>query len=167
MASTAERQAAYRRRRAEGDGDKRLNTWISASASAALERLAKRHATTQRAMLERLILAADSAPALDVALPPDPAIRRDPKLQLRLSAEPAHSCGVEILDPAPREPGAIRSELARLMFELRNGGNDETLKVVKRRIKELRHETRDFKKNGRPSMRTIQPEDDDKETVDE
>ncbi|AYH43340.1 hypothetical protein [Azoarcus sp. DN11] len=59
MATAAERQAAYRRRRTEGDSDKRLNTWISATASAALDRLARQQATTRRAMLERLILEAD------------------------------------------------------------------------------------------------------------
>ncbi|NMG43983.1 hypothetical protein GPA22_09610 [Aromatoleum toluvorans] len=67
MATAAERQAAYRRRRAEGNGDKRLNTWISAAASAALDRLTLHHATTRRAMLERLILEADSALSVEPA----------------------------------------------------------------------------------------------------
>lgn len=59
MATTAaERQAAYRRRQAEGLGDKRLNTWISADASRALEHLARAKSMTQRAVLENLILAA-------------------------------------------------------------------------------------------------------------
>lgn len=58
-ATAAERQAAYRRRRKDGDGDSRLNTWVTASASLALDRLARHYAITRRAMLERLILAAD------------------------------------------------------------------------------------------------------------
>lgn len=61
MATTAERQAAYRLRRKEGDGDKRLNTWIGADAALALERLASHNGITRRAMLEQLILAASAA----------------------------------------------------------------------------------------------------------
>lgn len=60
----AERQAAYRRNRAtagpKGDGDKRINTWVSDASARALARLAKHHGISQRAMLERLIAAADS-----------------------------------------------------------------------------------------------------------
>ena len=58
--SNAERQAEYRARRAEaGDnGERRLNTWLSTAAALALERLARHHGLTQRAMLERLLIEA-------------------------------------------------------------------------------------------------------------
>jgi hypothetical protein len=65
MAATsgAQRQAAYRARRAEaGDnGERRINTWVSTAAALALARLARGYAVTQREMLERLILEADKA----------------------------------------------------------------------------------------------------------
>lgn len=57
--SNAERQAAYRARRHLGEGDRRLNTWISVPADLALERLARRSGITKRAMIERLALAED------------------------------------------------------------------------------------------------------------
>jgi len=61
MAKTAaQRQQDYRLRRNEGDGDRRVNTWVSTSADLALDRLARHHSTTRRGMLERLILAADA-----------------------------------------------------------------------------------------------------------
>lgn len=61
MAKTAtQRQRDYRLRRNDGDGDRRINTWIATGAGLALDRLARHHGTTRRAMLERLILAADS-----------------------------------------------------------------------------------------------------------
>lgn len=60
MAKTAtERQARYRASRNEGDGDYRLNTWISTSASLALARLARHEGVTKRALLERLVIEAD------------------------------------------------------------------------------------------------------------
>jgi hypothetical protein len=60
MAKTAaERQAAYRARRHQGEGERHLNTWISTAAHCALARLARRGGVTQRAMIERLVLAAD------------------------------------------------------------------------------------------------------------
>jgi hypothetical protein len=64
MAKTAaERQAAYRanRNRAgpNGNGERRLNTWVSTEAHLALERIARRYGVTQREMLERLIRAED------------------------------------------------------------------------------------------------------------
>lgn len=62
MAMTAaERQAAYRDRRATaGDnGERRINTWVSTGAALALDRLAQHHKLSKRAMLERLVLAAD------------------------------------------------------------------------------------------------------------
>ncbi len=59
--STAERQAKYRAGRATAGqlGDKRLNTWVSADTSYALQRLAKHHGVSQREMLERLVRTAD------------------------------------------------------------------------------------------------------------
>jgi hypothetical protein len=61
--SSAERQAAYRQRRptAGENGERRINTWVTTGAVLALERLARRDGIPQRAMLERLILAADAA----------------------------------------------------------------------------------------------------------
>lgn len=62
MATTsAERQAAYRKRRATaGDnGDRRLNTWLTTGASLALARLARRYGVTQREIVEQLLLSAD------------------------------------------------------------------------------------------------------------
>lgn len=64
MAKTAaQRQAESRRRRPfagpDGNGERRLNTFISTKASLALERLAARYSVTKREMVERLICAAD------------------------------------------------------------------------------------------------------------
>lgn len=64
MAKTAaERQKEYRAKRAfageDGNGERRINTWVSTEASLALARLANRYSVTQRDMLERLILAED------------------------------------------------------------------------------------------------------------
>lgn len=64
MAKTAaERQAAYRARRAcagdDGNDERRINTWIGTAASLALARLARRYSLTQRAILERLIVTED------------------------------------------------------------------------------------------------------------
>ena len=62
MAKTvAERQAAYRKGRAEAgeNGERRLNTWVSTSSFLALDRLAKRYGVTKREMVERLVLEAD------------------------------------------------------------------------------------------------------------
>lgn len=60
--TTAERQAAYRDRRstAGDNGDRRLNTWLTTGASLALARLAKRYGVTQREMIERMVLGADT-----------------------------------------------------------------------------------------------------------
>ncbi|MBV8615665.1 MAG: hypothetical protein JOY66_18125 [Acetobacteraceae bacterium] len=41
----------------------RLNTWVTTGAALALARLARHHGVTHRAMLERLIAAADDAVA--------------------------------------------------------------------------------------------------------
>jgi hypothetical protein len=64
MAKTAaERQREYRARRPfagpDGNGERRINTWVSTGAALALERLARHHGVTKRQMLEQLIEAAD------------------------------------------------------------------------------------------------------------
>ena len=62
MAKTAaQRQAHYRARRNDGDGEYRINTWVPSATDFALDRLAWRHGLTRRAMLERLIGEADAA----------------------------------------------------------------------------------------------------------
>lgn len=65
MAKTAaERQAAYRAKRPiagkDGNGERRLNAWISSNTDLALERLAKRYCVTKREMIERLVVQADN-----------------------------------------------------------------------------------------------------------
>lgn len=62
MAQTAaQRQTAYRKRRstAGGNGERRLNTWISTGAALALKRLAAHHNMTQREIMERMLLSAE------------------------------------------------------------------------------------------------------------
>jgi hypothetical protein len=64
MAKTAaQRQAAYRARRPhagnDGNGERRLSVWIDTRAYLALARLARRYAVTQRALIERLVIAED------------------------------------------------------------------------------------------------------------
>jgi small-conductance mechanosensitive channel len=62
MAKTAaQRQSEYRARRNDGDGDRRINTWVTSTTDYALDRLAKRHGATRRQILEQLISAADTA----------------------------------------------------------------------------------------------------------
>jgi hypothetical protein len=62
--TSAERQAKYRALRStageRGNGDRRINTWVCTGASCALARLAKHYGTSQRSMLERLIIEADN-----------------------------------------------------------------------------------------------------------
>ena len=61
MAKTvAERQREYRARRQQGEGDRRLNTWISSQAYGALERLSERCGITKREMIELLVITADT-----------------------------------------------------------------------------------------------------------
>jgi len=75
MAKTpAQRQAAYRARRNDGEGDRRLNTWISVSAHYALERLATHNNVARREMLERLLCAADDT-ILDGLEPDSPEMK--------------------------------------------------------------------------------------------
>jgi hypothetical protein len=61
--TAAERQRAYRASRPfageDGNGERRLNTWVSTRAALALERLAARYGVTNRELLERLVLAED------------------------------------------------------------------------------------------------------------
>lgn len=59
--SNAERQAEYRARRPlagpGGNGERRLNTWVSTGASLALKRMSRRYGVTKKEMIEKLILA--------------------------------------------------------------------------------------------------------------
>lgn len=57
--SNAERQAAYRKRQQDGEGE-RLNMVISPTAGAALKRLAAHHGATQRRVLEVLLAEAEA-----------------------------------------------------------------------------------------------------------
>lgn len=61
--SLAERQAAYRAARrtagSDGNGELRINTWVTTATYLALRRLANRYGVTQRKVLERLIRAED------------------------------------------------------------------------------------------------------------
>jgi len=61
--TTAQRQAAWRTRRAtagqDGNGERRLDLWVSTGADLALERLARRYTITKRQVLEQLIVQAD------------------------------------------------------------------------------------------------------------
>jgi len=66
MAKTAaERQQAYRRQRPfagpDGNGERRLSTWLSTSASLALDRLAKHRGVTTRQILEEILGAAEES----------------------------------------------------------------------------------------------------------
>ena len=59
MAKTvAERQRGYRAHQQIGD-DRRLNTWITAQAYSALERLSERRGITKRKMIELLLITVD------------------------------------------------------------------------------------------------------------
>jgi len=73
MAKTAaQRQAAYRARRPhagnDGNGERRLSVWIDTRASLALARLARRYAVTQRALIERLVIAEDERILAEIEL---------------------------------------------------------------------------------------------------
>jgi hypothetical protein len=60
--TSAQRQKAYRARRSEaGDnGERRLQAWVSSATGLALDRLARHAGSTRRAVLEQLILDADT-----------------------------------------------------------------------------------------------------------
>jgi hypothetical protein len=61
--TTAQRQAAYRSRRAtsgkNGDGERRISAWVSTGAALALVRLARRYGVTQQALIEKMLLDED------------------------------------------------------------------------------------------------------------
>ena len=59
--TAAERQRAYRQRKLSEGTDVRLDVVVSASAAAALQRLARHHGITQRAMLEQVLAQAEAA----------------------------------------------------------------------------------------------------------
>ena len=64
MASTtAQRQARYRANRpiagTDGNGERRLNTWVDSRTYFALARLADRYGVTKREMIERLVRTED------------------------------------------------------------------------------------------------------------
>ncbi len=70
--TTAERQAAYRARQAcvANDGQKRVSLWLSTGCALALAlaRLARRHGSTQREFLEKLVLAEEHKVLATMAL---------------------------------------------------------------------------------------------------
>jgi hypothetical protein len=73
MAKTnAERQAKYRARRPQagnnGNGERRLNLWVSTEAALALNRLAKRYRVTKRELIERLVIDEDNRLLADMEL---------------------------------------------------------------------------------------------------
>lgn len=86
MAKTsAERQAAYRAKRAGKDSsERRLNTWVSAEVYSTIEKLARRYGITRRALVESLVLSelkpAESAP---VAKPAPPRAARAETRKMR------------------------------------------------------------------------------------
>ena len=60
--TNTERQREYRAARAtcnNGEGERRLQAWISTKADLALDRLAQRYSLTRRQVLEKLILSTD------------------------------------------------------------------------------------------------------------
>lgn len=61
--TNAQRQADYRKSRAtageNGDGECRINAFVSTGTSFALTRLARHHGVTKRELLEKMILGAD------------------------------------------------------------------------------------------------------------
>lgn len=65
----AERQRAYRQRKISEGTDARLDVVVSASTAAALQRLARHHGTSQRAMLEQVLADAEQAAVAGMADP--------------------------------------------------------------------------------------------------
>ena len=59
--SHAERQRVYRAARSTAgeNGDRRLQSWVTAGTDLALNRLEKRYSLTRRQVLEKLILSTD------------------------------------------------------------------------------------------------------------
>ena len=73
MAKTAaQRQAQYRARRPhagdDGNGERRLNLWVSTRADLAVKRLARRYCVTKRQIIERLAIAEDDRISSDIDL---------------------------------------------------------------------------------------------------
>lgn len=67
--TAAERQRAYRQRRIADGTDARLDMVVSASAAAALQRLAAHQGISQRAMLEQVLAQAEQATLAGMADP--------------------------------------------------------------------------------------------------
>jgi hypothetical protein len=67
--TAAERQRAYRQRKIADGTDSRLDVVVSAGAAAALQRLARHHGISQRAMLELVLAQAEQATVADLADP--------------------------------------------------------------------------------------------------
>lgn len=59
--SSAERQREFRQRKLSEGTDVRLDVVVSASAAAALQRLARHHGLSQRATLEKVLADAEGA----------------------------------------------------------------------------------------------------------
>ena len=59
--TSTQRQAEYKARRQEGDGEKKLSMWVSTSCTFAIGRLAKHHGLTKRQIIMMLVAEADSA----------------------------------------------------------------------------------------------------------
>ena len=73
MAKTAaQRQAQYRARRPfagnDGNGERRLNLWLTTEADLAIERLARSYCVTKRQIIERLAIAEDDRISSDIDL---------------------------------------------------------------------------------------------------
>ena len=71
--TTAQRQADYRARRPlegnDGNGERRLNTWLDTGAYLALNRLAARYCVTKREMIERLLNEEDQRILATIEMP--------------------------------------------------------------------------------------------------
>jgi predicted DNA binding CopG/RHH family protein len=61
--TAAERQASYRASRAfsgkDGEGQRRVNVWLSTGSVLALKRIARRQGVTQQTLIENLLFAED------------------------------------------------------------------------------------------------------------
>jgi hypothetical protein len=61
--TAAERQAKYRSGRAfsgkDGEGQRRVDVWLSTESALALKRIARRYGVTQQVLIEKLLLAED------------------------------------------------------------------------------------------------------------
>lgn len=98
--TAAERQKAYRERRAQEAGEQRINTWVAAAAVKHLNALALRHGLTQKVMLERLILSVGSMESVGLA---EPAMAvEEPAASYQAKASTAGT--------KPRKPGATQKK---------------------------------------------------------